>query len=258
MELTWWGTAGFRIKTGDQVFLIDPYLTRNPRARPAQPLRPADVEDGARIFLSHGHFDHLQDVPEIAGRTGAAVYCSSIAGGTLVSQGLDPGLINAVTADGQAFDFDGYRAEAFFSRHVVFDRRLLLRTLLRCHVRLFGLLPLMRDFPAGQVLSWRFTVEDRAVHHFGSGGSPAEELERLSASATDVLLVPLQGHTRICDIALNYVKALKPGLVIPQHQDDFYPPVSQMVEIEPFLEGVRRECPETEVRVLELNESVTL
>jgi len=26
MEITWWGTAGFQVKTGKQVFLIDPYL----------------------------------------------------------------------------------------------------------------------------------------------------------------------------------------------------------------------------------------
>ena len=40
MKLTWLGTSGFRIETGDSAFLIDPYLTRNPEATPVQDLRP--------------------------------------------------------------------------------------------------------------------------------------------------------------------------------------------------------------------------
>jgi len=119
-------------------------------------------------------------------------------------------------------------------------------------------LPLLRDYPAGQVLSWRLTIEGRVLHGFGSGGSPPEELDRLARQPTDVLLVPLQGHTHICDIALGYVRALRPRLVIPHHQDDFFPPISEMVDIAPFVEGVRRECPGTKVRVLALNETVAL
>jgi L-ascorbate metabolism protein UlaG (beta-lactamase superfamily) len=45
MELTWWGIAGLQIKTGNHVFLIDPYLSRNATARPKQPLRPSDISD---------------------------------------------------------------------------------------------------------------------------------------------------------------------------------------------------------------------
>ena len=57
MEITWWGTAGFQIKTGEDVFLIDPYLTRNAAARPKQTLTPADINAAGRIFISHGHND---------------------------------------------------------------------------------------------------------------------------------------------------------------------------------------------------------
>ncbi len=66
MELTWLGTAGFRIKTGSTTILIDPYLSRNEMARPEQPLNPPDIDDGNLIFVSHGHFDHIMDIPEIA------------------------------------------------------------------------------------------------------------------------------------------------------------------------------------------------
>ena len=70
--------------------------------------------------------------------------------------------------------------------------------------------------------------------------------------------MPLQGHTHIVKIALEYVRALQPKVVIPHHQDNFYPPISSMVDLEPFVEGVPKLAPDTEVRVLEMNQTVTL
>ena len=96
------------------------------------------------------------------------------------------------------------------------------------------------------------------LHHFGSGGSTPEELDRLAKLPVDVLLAPLQGHTHICRIAAEYVRALRPRLVIPHHQDDFYPPISQQVDVGPFVDLVRRDCPETEVRIMAMNETIEL
>jgi L-ascorbate metabolism protein UlaG (beta-lactamase superfamily) len=258
MEITWWGTASFRISTDKNVFLIDPYLSRNPAARPLQPLGPADVTDGDQIFLSHGHFDHVYDVPAMASRIGSAVYCSGLTADNLVRAGLKPDQVHAVPYDNFTCNFNGYRAQAFFSRHVRFDLRLILRTLARINFRLFRYRPLQRNYPAGQVLSWRFIIDGFAVHHFGSAGSSEEELAKIAQQHTDLLLVPLQGHTRICDIALKYVDILQPDLVIPNHQDDFYPPISMEVDIDPFVKGVGKKCPNTEVRVMALNETITL
>jgi L-ascorbate metabolism protein UlaG (beta-lactamase superfamily) len=96
------------------------------------------------------------------------------------------------------------------------------------------------------------------MHHFGSAGSPPEELQRLARVPSDLLLVPLQGHTHICDRALEYVRVLKPRLVIPHHQDDFYPPISTYVDITPFVAQVKKHSPDTEVRVMDFNEVIML
>jgi L-ascorbate metabolism protein UlaG (beta-lactamase superfamily) len=114
------------------------------------------------------------------------------------------------------------------------------------------------NYPVGQVINWRFSINGYILHHFGSAGSPPEELERLAAHPLDLLLVPLQGHTHICDIAFEYVRVLKPRMVIPHHQDDFYPPVSTAVDVAPFVKKVRDNCPGTEVKVMAMNEIITL
>jgi len=261
MRLQWLGTAGFRIETDDQVFLIDPYLSRDPLSRPVQTLKPSDISDAGQIFISHGHFDHLYDVPAIMAAGKSSVYCSQTAAATLLREGVDSGRIHAVTADGFALDFGGYRAQAFFSRHVKFDIPLVARTLWRMGPA--GILRISnsgisRNYPMGQVLSWRFTVDGYSIHHFGSAGFMPGELERLAANPPDLLLVALQGHTHICDIALEYVRMIKPRLVIPHHQDDFYPPISTAVDIRPFVMKVCESCPGTEVRVPAMNETIVL
>ena len=258
MELTWLGTAGFQIKTGKHVLLIDPYLSRNGAARPRQPLAPGDLSETDHIFVSHGHFDHILDVPAIASQSGSRVYCCPVTAGTLRHNGLRGDQIHAVPDDNYPVALGGYRARAFFSQHVKFDRRLLVKTLARINFRIPRYLPLMKAYPAGQVLSWQFEIEGRVLQHFGSAGSSAMELERLGRQKIDILLVPLQGHTRICDVALRYVQVLKPRMVIAHHQDDFFPPISTYVDILPFIKAVTRTCPETKIRILQINEPATI
>jgi len=255
------GTSGYRIETGDQVILIDPYLSRNALSRPVQTFKPRDISDAGHIFITHGHFDHISDVPAIMAAGRAQVYCSETAASTLIRYGADSDRVHAVNTDGFSVDFGGCRAEAFYSMHVKFDIPLVLRTLCRVSpsgYRRITRAGISRNYPLGQVLSWRFNIDGYSIHHFGSAGSTRIELERLAANPLDLLLVPLQGNTRICDIALEYVRVLKPRLVIPHHQDDFYPPVSMAVDIRPFVMKVYETCPDTEVRVMAMNEMIRL
>lgn len=71
MNIIWLGHGSFRIEIEDQVLLIDPWLNGNP-------MLPEDQQDAAiagatHILVTHGHFDHTQDIAEVASRTGAPV-----------------------------------------------------------------------------------------------------------------------------------------------------------------------------------------
>ena len=68
IELTWLGHASWMIKTGSHRILLDPFLNDSPTA----PMKSADVE-AEFILVSHGHFDHVADVAEIANRCGSKV-----------------------------------------------------------------------------------------------------------------------------------------------------------------------------------------
>lgn len=68
IELTWLGHGGWAIDTGDHHVLLDPFVTDCPTATASAEELKADM-----ILVSHGHFDHIADVPAIAKRTAAQV-----------------------------------------------------------------------------------------------------------------------------------------------------------------------------------------
>ncbi len=64
MKIIWLGHGSFRIEIADQVLLIDPWLTGNP-------VLPEDshaeaTRDATHILLTHAHFDHAADLPDLA------------------------------------------------------------------------------------------------------------------------------------------------------------------------------------------------
>src|SRR5262245_4140086 len=88
LELTWLGTAGFRLAYQGTVIWIDPYVTRMSfidlvRRKVVQPSGEAIgrwVDKADAVLVGHTHFDHAMDVPAIAKRFGCKVYGSSSLG----------------------------------------------------------------------------------------------------------------------------------------------------------------------------------
>ena len=66
MEFTFYGHACFKIDTGKESLLFDPFLSGNSQAAVS-----ADKVECDYILLSHAHGDHFGDADKIASRTGA-------------------------------------------------------------------------------------------------------------------------------------------------------------------------------------------
>ena len=230
----WLGTAGFRIEHAGRVVLIDPYVTRNERSRPVQALRPADLSDADLVFLSHGHFDHLLDVPAIVDESGAEVFCSTVAGRTLEARGVPRSRIT-VHDERETLDLGTFSVSIAPGKHIRFDARLVLSTVRRAGLPGKELLERVR-LPCGPVLAHSFDFGGVRVVHMGSLGLKPEQAYALGLAKPrpDILMPPLQGHTDICRRAALLTAAIRPRAVVPQHHDDFFPPISRAVDVEPF------------------------
>jgi L-ascorbate metabolism protein UlaG (beta-lactamase superfamily) len=125
--------------------------------------------------------------------------------------------------------------------HVRFDLPLVWKVLRRAG--LGELLAFGREaagYPCGGVLGYQFGTCGYRALHFGSAGWQRAALADMHPN---VAMVPLQGHSRVCQRAAQLIELLQPKRVIAHHHDSFFPPVTEQVDTEPFFRLLRVRVP---------------
>ena len=84
MEITWFGHANFRIRTGDTTILIDPFFVGNP----ASPTSYKDIDACDLILVTHDHNDHIGQTLELAIKHDAEVVAIFDSIQNLIATGL--------------------------------------------------------------------------------------------------------------------------------------------------------------------------
>ncbi|MGY2061806.1 MBL fold metallo-hydrolase, partial [Nocardia gipuzkoensis] len=186
VTLRWWGNNGWEITAGGRTVLIDPWITRfhtgTYTERGADPQTPISVDtalidsyvDSGRlradhILVTHGHYDHLTDVPYLAQRTGATVLGTETHLNLMLALGAPERQLSLVTG-GEDLTFDGYRIRVLRALHSALGARAQIpypgtRTGL-------GAVPLPRprviaDLVEGGTLAYHVSMGDTGVLNFG-------------------------------------------------------------------------------------------
>jgi L-ascorbate metabolism protein UlaG (beta-lactamase superfamily) len=226
VRVTWLGTAGFAIEHDDQVLLLDPYLTRASLTRCVlAPLRTNAVltqrlvPRADAIVLSHTHFDHALDTPEIARRTRARIFGSRSALHLCRSHGLSDTQLECVEPEGGAphhAEVGPFRLRFWPSAHSAF---LLGRVPFPGDIADCSDVPMRTEaYRCGAVFGTEIEVGGRRIFHVGS----AQLVERgWNVRAVDLALACVAGWTSTERYPERLVAALSPGAVLLHHWDNF-------------------------------------
>ena len=84
IKYTYVGHGTHLLEIGGKKVLIDPFFTSNPSTEVS-----ADSVEADFILVSHGHFDHVEDLIPIAQRTGAKVISNAEIVGWVQGQGVE-------------------------------------------------------------------------------------------------------------------------------------------------------------------------
>jgi L-ascorbate metabolism protein UlaG (beta-lactamase superfamily) len=259
LELTWVGTAGFRLAYQGVVVWIDPYVTRLPladfvmrKAMPASDTAIAKWIDRAdAVLVGHTHFDHALDVPAIARRTGCTVYGSRSLAHLMALHGLAP---QATVVEAQRdYEVGPFRFHFVPSVHaklrlglgVPFSGELTCE-----HVD--ELTP--QAYRCGQV--WGIHVEVAGTRFYHQGSADLVEAE-LHDRDVDVFLCGISGRRFTPRYIERIVRTLQPKMIVPTHFDDFFRPVgdphlSFNVNLTGFADEVHATSHDVPIRVMEV------
>jgi L-ascorbate metabolism protein UlaG (beta-lactamase superfamily) len=266
VQLTWNATANLRVEWKGNVIFFDPWFARNEKAEPRLGNTVDFVDNGASIFMSHGHFDHLQDVPSILLKKDKVnVYCSPVARATIEQQlkaagGIDASRlascldrVHAIAAgDTIAHAGSDLKVGVIKSKHIKFDAKSIIRVLFNLELwrNIKSLSRMLKGYPKGDVFGFdvRLGNEGRLVF-FGSLCKQYPEILKEHANP-DVLVIPIAGRFNCDKIGLEVARIVSPKVVIPVHHDNFYPPITYWTPVAALKEGAGKLEPP--VRYMEL------
>ncbi|MCP4897192.1 MAG: MBL fold metallo-hydrolase [bacterium] len=269
LEMTYFGTAGWRISDGNVVVLVDPYISRlkygngghSDDDRPhfaREDLAWSDttlidslITEADFILCTHSHFDHLADVPYIARKTGAKVISHETANTILRAYGVPDEQLYTVRG-GEDYQFEDFSVRVVPGLHSALNEKLYYDS--RRYDEASNLEAPLRinQFIEGGTLNFLARFDRHTVLAMGGMNFIEREFEGLEP---DILLAGINGsRLGLYDYDRRLLTATgSPPVVLPTHWDNFRYPYgfSQQANIErnvlPFIEAARTISPGTTV-----------
>lgn len=215
LKLRWFGVAGVEFSLKGRTLLIDPFFTRpSPwkmitlqRVSPDAALIMRYVHRADYVLVSHGHYDHLLDVPEVLRLTGARAYGSRNIYRLLVSHGLPKERLAHIRV-GDRIDLDPFQVEVFPARHTRTPLDRWINGTFSPHRPPLRLV----DYRMDDCFSFRIHAAGKTIL---AGNYPVP---------ADVLLIaPFHPPAQLEEI----LRGVAPQVVIPIHWDNFTRPLSK-------------------------------
>jgi L-ascorbate metabolism protein UlaG (beta-lactamase superfamily) len=275
VKITWLGTASYILDIEGTRLLFDPFFYRNEQSTPVLKTKRENVKNISAIFLTHGHFDHAIDAGFFAETLDVPVYCSETAKDNIIrwAEGkiieeptfllTDKGKKNIIPIN----FFEKIKiseeiiVESIKSEHVVFDIRTILSKLFSWKVlrKIRTLIRYGKGFPAGKVFGFCIFFNNKKIVSFGSLCPEFPDILKKYENC-DIFLAPLAGNSKqhIAEKAGKMIDSLKPKIIIPIHWDDFFPPISWTVDLNPFFKYMEKSYPEKKIIMLDFDEETLI
>lgn len=214
IQMRWLGKAGFEIVTpSGKTIIIDPYMTGSFEP----PIQWDEIQGCDYIFITHGHFDHVSDVGNLAGKFTPKIFCNKTTADALMEhQNVDPKLFSCITAgdvithgDLSVNVVEGVHADVSNPEDIP-------------EIEGVDVGKSIKDYPPGEQLNFIFDVEGgNRIYMAGSFPDPSLLTVAEKARADIILLQVMMGKKLVGleRATFEMAKASGSKIVIPQHHD---------------------------------------
>ena len=235
MELIWHGTAGIEAVCSEGRILFDPFV---PLKGSVVDVKLGDFDGFTDVFVTHGHIDHISDLPKIVARNpGTKIRCTKTPAATLAKKGVpEENLIRI--GPGRELRVQGFAVRTFRGKHAVLPKGPLSRGLNMLRSPARGNLPhILSECLAckenGETLFYEIEADGARVCIMGSLNLCEDEDYPQGA---DLLVLPYNGWRDNLPPAVSVIGRLQPKRVVLDHWDDTFPPLTVPLDLSPVLE----------------------
>ncbi len=217
LRLRWLGVQGIELEANGHVLMIDPFVTRPGlrylffgRPSPNRDLIIEKLPHCDNVLVSHTHWDHVMDVPDLLGHTGATAWGSPNTCLLLKILGVAPKRAREIKV-GDELALDPFRVKVCAAEHAAvpfLPPPGALRADIHPPLRL-------RDYRLDEYFSFMISVHGYRLAYCPAHGWP-----------TDVLLTGISSRRAK---AASLLRNAKPKIVIPLHWDNLFRPLSRPV-----------------------------
>ena len=221
MEFRWLGAAGIELRSDGQTLAIDPYFTRVPlrrmlgRIHPNRRLIADQVPRCDFVLVTHPHYDHLADVPEVVRNTGAITFGSANTSHLLAALAVPARQVRQIRV-GDSLALGAFRVEVLAGKHGKIPLAGLFNRPLSPRLR-----PPLRAWEYRMGCCFSFLVHAAGYRVLVGLGEYPEE-----APAVDVLCI---GVINSPECIRSLLQRARPQVAVPIHWDDLFRPLSQPI-----------------------------
>lgn len=217
MSLTfrWLGVAGLELRSDGQRLVIDPFFTRPSLSGLFKPVRSnsrlvADILPACEyVLVTHSHWDHLMDVPEVLRQTQAAAYGSANTCQLLRLQGVPEAQVTELKVRDK-LSLGAFKVEVIEGQHSPIPFSRLFNGALRQNLRP----PLrLQDYRMDYCLGYCIQASGERVLVCARQPMPADLLFTVAQE-------PKEYYLRL-------IKEVQPHTIVPIHWDGFLRPLSK-------------------------------
>lgn len=285
VTLKYLGAAGWEIGDGKTVILLDPYVSRiNGPAPPSggsghvvagdnrhkfdwNDVAPSDkaaidahISHAQFILVTHTHYDHVLDVPQIALKTAATVIGTESTENVMRAYNVPEEHLITVRG-GEDYEFGTFSLKVIPSLHSPLDGKHYFSSETAPR-NLKAPLTLQQMHPEGGTLIYLIRLDGHQILAFGGNNYIERELVGLEP---DVVLVGAGGSRKdIYDYSGRLMRVLHdPPLVLPTHWDNFLVPYETSQQpaldaLQSFVHEITTASPKTKVVIPKYFEPIPL